>query len=397
MVHVPPERASADEPTGRRRRRAWVISAAVHGLVLAWWASLPEPEPEPEPPPPPSPWAAVELIDPSSIAEPVELESSEVVPEEPDEPQVPDELDDADEPDDAPPGSPPPSSDSAERPRSARSPGSTDTEPTTTEIPEPSEPGPSGPGGLALLGLRGSSNADTTRGSIRPSLPPPRVGGGQVMHQVGGSRTEAPSGPRDAAPRSLAEAGFRRTRSGKMVYTERGAGFKATLLPDGRLKFRTTVTPTSMPGMSEIIRAAQGQELFQKQKKRLLEETFELRLRMAVDFARGNLERRLESLYRDLIDQWSDGSSSEAERRAVVFQRWDECEERSFVKLVGFEDAQSSELDQMRREGGAEARRTIERFIRTHLAKGSPQAFTADELRRFNARRRSRARFEPYQ
>lgn len=181
-----------------------------------------------------------------------------------------------------------------------------------------------------------------------------------------------------------------------MVYTDRRSGFKATLLPDGRLKFRITVTPSSMPGMSEVIRAAQGQELFQQQKKRLLDATFDLRLAMAIDFARDKIDRRLKSLYRDLLDRWSDGSTSEAERRAALFQRWDECEEGLPVTLKGFEGVDSSELDQVRRAAGTEARETIERFIRRHLPAGSSQAFTEDELRRFNAGRRSRARFDPY-
>ena len=282
-----------------------MISGVVHGLVLAWWASLPEPEPDPEPPPPR--WASVELIEPV-VAEPVVAPAPEPEPALPDAlaPEEPPESEPA-EPEPLPPAP----STRPPRSRSPRSPEATPEEPTSEE--EPTGPAP---GGLALQGLRGSSRADSTRATVRPSLPPPRVDGGHVVRRVGGAGTELPAGSRDGVPRSLAEAGFRRTRGGKMVYTDRRSGFKATLLPDGRLKFRTTVTPSSMPGMSEVIRAAQGQELFQQQKKRLLDETFDLRLRMAMDFAKGNLDRRLKSLYRDLLDRWTDDSSSETRRRS---------------------------------------------------------------------------------
>ncbi|MEM9462796.1 MAG: hypothetical protein AAGF11_52130 [Myxococcota bacterium] len=381
----PPPRRSVDE---RRRWVPWLVSAGVHGLLLAWWASLPSPSREDEP--------AVPELRPVELVElPPSLRAVEpVVP--PNEAAIP-------EPETKPETEPEPNP--VERARPARRASSPQSQADPTS-PSPStdddDPAPA-PGGIALLGLRGRSQPPSSGRRLgpvlRPQLPPPAgggpIGGGPVVRKVG-AEGPATSPQRDGPPRSLAEAGFRKRRSGKMVYRDAQSGFVATLLPDGRLKFRETVTPSSMPGLAEALRSASGQELYIQQKKRLLEQTFELRLQMAVSFASDKIDRRLASLYRELLEQWSRTSKSEAERRVALFERWDECEEGLAVRLRGFEGVNSSELDQKRRAAGQQARQTIERFIRRQLPSGSPQAYTAEELRRLNARRHSRARFAPY-
>lgn len=371
----------------------WLVSAGIHGLLLAWWASLPLPSRRDEP--------VVPELRPVELVElPPSLRSVE--PAEPAEP--PDEA-----PTPEPEPEPEPELAPTEQPRPARRASSPEPRaepispsPDEDEDEDEDEPAPA-PGGVALLGLRGQSQSPSpghrSGPVLRPQLSPPvgggPVGGGPVVRKFGAEGSAA-SPQRDGPPRSLAEAGFRKRRSGKMVYRDAQSGFVATLLPDGRLKFRETVTPSSMPGMAEALRAASGQELFIQQKKRLLEQTFELRLQMAVNFASDKIDRRLASLYRELLEQWSRTSKSEAERRVALFERWDECEEGLAVTLRGFEGVTSSELDQKRRAAGQAARETIERFIRRQLPPGSPQAYTPEELRRLNARRHSQARFAPY-
>lgn len=362
-----------------------MVSGGLHLLLFGWWASLPDYEPS-------SSDAAltytpIEWIELPPAEVPVEPEPA-VTPSAPSAP--PSEPAKSDP---VPPSEPvAPSPSRPARPRvNAEPPGSSPQPPAVTVEPGP-EPEP---GGVALLGLRSDSRDAGPRTSLRPSLAPPKVGTGQVVRQFGAAAVELP-GPTDGKPRSLTEAGFKPSRNGKMVYTDRQSGFKATLLPDGRVKFRITVTPSSMPGMSEMIRAGQGQELYQQQKKRLLDATFDLRLSMAVEFARDKLDRRLRSLYRELMDEWTKSGTTDAQRRQRLFDRWDECEEGLPLRMPGFEGADSSELDQMRRDGGEQARETIMRFIRRQLPKGSPQAYGAEELRRLNASRRSRSKFAPY-
>lgn len=399
-----PEPPSEPEPDRRRGRRwwaPWLVSGALHLGVLAWWASLPEParhvgmrEPD---------LRAIELVElPPRIAEepaPAPAEEPEPAPAEPPMPS-------AEEPAPASPREP---DDGSRRPRGPAAPSEPTRPAEPTEPVGPAVPSePSTPGGVSLLGLRGESRTATAgTGSLRPELAPPAMGHGRVSRQVGSQRP-APAGFDDGKPRTLEEAGFRTRRSGKRVYKDETGRFTATLLPDGRIKFRDMPVAVSrdpltgapkglgMPGLAEGLRAASGIELYQQEKKRLLEATFELRLELAISFAQDKLDRRLQSLYRELLDGWSDASTSEAERREALFRRWDECEEGLPVALPGFAEADTSELDDMRRSAGAQARETIERFVRRQLPQGSPQAYTAEELRRLNASRRSRARFDPY-
>jgi hypothetical protein len=379
---------------GLARAAPWLLSAALHLAVLAWWASLPDAvrrvaEAEPD-------LRAVELVElpPSIEVEPAEPE--------PDEPPEPSEA----EPTPDEPTVPP------DEPSTSRRPQGTTPTPSGPETPaEPTEPElpsePSTGGGVALLGLRGESRTATPGGSLRPELAPPSVGHGRSTRRVG-SQHPTPSAFDDGKPSTLEEAGFRTRRNGKRVFRDATGRFTATLLADGRIKFRDMPVAISrdpmtgamkgigMPGLAEGLRAASGIELYQQEKKRLLEATFDLRLALAVSFAQDKLDRRLQSLYRELLDDWSDSSSSEAERREALFRRWDECEEGLPITMPGFADSHGSELDDMRRSAGAQARETIERFVRRQLPSGSPQAFTAEELRQLNASRRSRARFAPY-
>jgi len=370
----------------------------LHLAVLAWWASLPEPEP-PRRVAEESELRPIELVELPAIE--LEPEPAEPEPGLPSEPTEPPALSEA-QPTPAEPSEPPSTS---RRPRGPSEPTSPEepAEPVGPEVPTE----PPGTGAVALLGLRDGSRAASPSNSLRPELPPPTVGHGRVTRQVGSQRP-APSVFDDGKPRTLEEAGFRTRRNGKRVFRDETGRFTATLLADGRVKFRDMPVAVSrdpitgaakgiaMPGLAEGLRAASGIELYQQEKKRLLDATFELRLQLAVSFAQDKIDRRLQSLYRELLDDWGDESTSEPERRAALFRRWDECEEGLPVAMPGFADAHSSELDDMRRSAGAQARETIERFIRRQLPAGSPQAYTSEELRTLNASRHSQARFAPY-
>lgn len=387
-----------------RRRRLlrvapWLLSGALHVAVLAWSVSRPEAprrvvgvEPD---------LRTIELVELPPV---IEVEPAPSQPAQPEPPST-------DEPpaDEAPTTPALPTDDRKDDPRRPRGPSSP-REPTGPSVPSepagpeaPAEPG----GGVALLGLRDGSRSSGSGGSLRPQLPPPSMGRGRVVGEVG---AEGPpvSVHRDGKPRSFEDAGFRTRRNGKQVFRDETGRFTATLGADGRVKFKDMPVAISrdpmtgapkglgMPGLAEGLRAASGTELYQQEKKRLLEETFELRLQLAIGFARDKVDRRLKSLYRELMQQWQDDGESEVERRKALFRRWDECEEGLPVTLPGFAGAASSELDDLRRNAGDQARETIEGFIRRHLPAGSPQAYTEEELRRLNASRQSRARFAPY-
>ncbi len=251
------------------------------------------------------------------------------------------------------------------------------------------------------LSLRGH---DAGRDHGEASVPSPRLSSAQARALHGHAGTDAGEtdgeGDRAGQPRTLADAGFVRDRRGTYVYREPGGHFTARVGPDGRVHFKDHIVGVSeqglaLPDLYSVVRKAQKRELWSRDKSRLLALTFELRLRIAVDFAERQIDARLAALYRELIELWSADRPAIA-RRKTLFSRWDDCDERMRVSLPGFEDAADSPIDRLRHDAGAQARARIVEFVRKHLPAGSPDAYGDDELDALNRDRRSEQRFEPY-
>jgi hypothetical protein len=84
-----------------------------------------------------------------------------------------------------------------------------------------------------------------------------------------------------------------------------------------------------------------------------------------------------------------------SERKRLVFELWDGCEEPS-GELEAFPGADTSELDKTRRKLASAARRKVIRFIAEVAPAGSAEAYTDAELRSLNQRRVSEQMFAPY-
>jgi hypothetical protein len=206
----------------------------------------------------------------------------------------------------------------------------------------------------------------------------------------------APSGKQDYA--------FSK-ENGKLVYRDPGGRFVATLNPDGRVNFRNkgakaTWTNIGMAGPGDMLSAAAGEDPYARLKAALLKATFEMRLGMAVDFQKRQLDKRLSRLDGELDKIWTDERRELSARKELLFQRWDECDEPDEVsaaaELPGFGSVESSELDQARQGAATSARKRILKFIREHAPKGSAEAFTVTELADMNRRRASKQKFDPY-
>lgn len=260
------------------------------------------------------------------------------------------------------------------------------------------------PHALALQGLREHSTA-------RASVPSPRVTPGSLLPRAGehtvplpDGSPDGPPGTDDALPRSLADAGFRRNKKGEWVHKVPGGQFTAKVEPDGRIGFKDHLVTANkqdgfaprMAGLTEIIRKAQKRELWAHEKAKLARRTFDLRLGIAVAFAEKNIDLRIRTLYVDLLELWSASETPAIERRAKIFERWDECDETMRVKLPGFEDAVDTRIDALRKSAGQRAREKIDAFVRRQLPKGSADAYPDAELERLNRHRHSKARFAPY-
>lgn len=110
----------------------------------------------------------------------------------------------------------------------------------------------------------------------------------------------------------------------------------------------------------------------------LLDRTAVVRYQVARDHL---VRRSLERLPRHLAAVWGDRRVSASERRRILFALWDEAAEPDDRELAA---------------AGHDARRAIERFVRRELPPGSPDAFTLEELARFNGQRGGGEQFQPY-
>ncbi len=223
-------------------------------------------------------------------------------------------------------------------------------------------------GGLSLA-MRGDQRTDA--GRLAPRL---RPSGRTRPQPVDGDAIRTPD-----------DAGFVRARGGRWTYRnpEPKAAWTAELLADGRVHF-------SDPPLTPC----RGKQCWLAQKQRLLDRTWDLRLGMAKGFTRKNIERQLRRINRDLLAIWTSDQPPHT-RRALIFERWDECEESLTAELGPLDDARS-EIDTLRVKAGEQARAAIIEFIRKRVPRDGPDRYTSTELIAMNERRHSTQRFAPY-
>jgi hypothetical protein len=128
---------------------------------------------------------------------------------------------------------------------------------------------------------------------------------------------------------------------------------------------------------------------YASRKRKLLDDTRDERAKMRSDFRDQQLVRSGELIGRNLA-RLEAAKLSPIEKRAALFELWDECTEPSGVAEEGNEDA--DEVGQ----AGQRARAQVIGWIRSHLPQGSPDAYSDEEIASLNARRSSKQPFEPY-
>lgn len=296
-----------------------------------------------------------------------------------------------------PPGTPPKASTQLPGPKASPEPPGPK---TSSEPPGPkASPTPEGPAQLpAPRGARATS--------ARPWLAEP-----------------APTGDPEGSRGSLA---LSRQRDGSMLYVDPGKRFTAAVNPDGSVRFGNRwgrdqhgermrgsgaalrqIGPSGLgavgvgiTGPTEWLLFLSGQERDAAARTEFLNRTRDLRIQIAVAFTMRLLDTRLAELNQELLGLWSDASRSLPERRALLFARWDECDERLTRGLPAGGELPAeavSQIDEARLSAADRARRTIEGFIRRQLPAGSPRAYTAQELAELNRRRVSAEPFAPYE
>ncbi len=224
-----------------------------------------------------------------------------------------------------------------------------------------------------------------------------------------------------AAQDRVHDLGLVRRADGTFGYQDPGHRFTALVRRDGSVLFadrwrrldhrkhlsgRGLALPTEgaralnpfagwrVTGPNEWALAMSGSDPSAAAKAGFLARTAAFRHKLAIGFARLQFKEGLRALPGQLLAIWSDRSRAAAERRRLIFRRWDDAAETIGTPIVATDDAASIDVERART--GDAARDAIEAFCRRHLPAGSAHAFTPDELRRLNRTRKSAATFDPY-
>lgn len=204
-----------------------------------------------------------------------------------------------------------------------------------------------------------------------------------------------------------AQAGLQRDPSGSglWVFRDEQAAFTARFRPDGSVRFDAAPPkakpggwardgdqpPTGIPLPGPGDWAPRG-DSDASAKRDLLERTRPFRIALATRTFEARARARLDGLEAELQTIWN-GPKPAAARRAALFELWDDLDDRPAADA---DDPAAAALDEVRLTSVEKARDHIESFIRRVAPAGSPQAFTAAELKAFGARQQSARPFDPY-
>jgi hypothetical protein len=173
---------------------------------------------------------------------------------------------------------------------------------------------------------------------------------------------------------------FRENRKKELIYRDPERRFRATLHADGKLSFRNrgmNFRNQRILGVYDMVLRAQGTERHQTAKRALLRETFEERLAMRTQWTAENLEHAEKELWDELGAIWNDERMSLEERKRILLQRWAECDVDIDLSPV---NGVYSMVDRQRRTVARRAQRTIEHFVRTHVAEDEAHGVAIDQL-----------------
>jgi hypothetical protein len=163
----------------------------------------------------------------------------------------------------------------------------------------------------------------------------------------------------------------------------KGKAFSARIGRDGRVSFDDK-SIRDFKGLSggfdvtDLIMRAKGDDPYRAEKAAFMQQTEAMRKKMAQAALKERVEASLARLPAHLDEIWRDGRHPAVERRRLLYETW--------------KDAASAETDLG--DSGKEACVIVETFVRRYLPSGSEDAFTDDELERYN--RGQRQKFYPY-
>lgn len=254
------------------------------------------------------------------------------------------------------------------------------------EQPKPEEPKPSS------LTMRPSAPVDLTLHGLGGIV----VNNGPVSGGEGGPAGTIASAPRkpwkprgDAGDPILGKLAEEKEERFPLKlendgYHYDGPSFSAKIAMDGKVTFDDH-SIRDFKGLSggfditDLAMKGHHQDPYRYEKEKFMDNTSKLRSELTARARKDRLESSLAALPYHLEQVWSDVSRPARERRGVLYAMWREA--------AGSDDEVGA--------AGKKARATIEAFIRDRLPEGSEDAYTDDELRRYNAPAGA-LKFEPY-
>lgn len=365
------------------RYKAVLVSLAVHAGVIAWVQTRPD---APAVPPSPARQAIVEII-PAPLPEP---QPTEVV-------LLPDDSVVVSAPVPGPAASRVAHA-SSNRPLGPKVETSTTVTPTTEPPPTPRNPtmamrkpekpalkGPSDDFMDAFMkNSRPPAPSDnpTTRleegiASIESNLKNPRWVANATADEVTGARMEKLAMRDELNNRELQPDGSGRKAEHKTFRVKVAADGSATVYDKPNIQ-RKGLGATF--DVTDALMRSQGMDPYAAYKMKVLDETREERVAMGKQHRTQQLAQSKQHVHKNLERLWS-MTTDVAKRKRGLFELWDECAESGTEEMIA---------------GGRSAREYIVGFIRSKVPAGSSEAYTRDELARFNRQRRSRTEFAPY-
>lgn len=124
---------------------------------------------------------------------------------------------------------------------------------------------------------------------------------------------------------------------------------------------------------------SRGMDPYASEKLKYLDRTRDQRVAIGQEYRRAQLAQSGVSMQRNIERLWA-STAEVAARKQGLFDLWDDCAESGSAELVA---------------GGAAARTRVVQFIQVTMR--GEAAFTAADLARLNAQRRSAATFAPYE
>lgn len=179
---------------------------------------------------------------------------------------------------------------------------------------------------------------------------------------------------------------------GNGTYESDHPTFKARVARDGTVKledkpdvdihwnWRMPLVIFGKLAVDDAIMRKKGIDPYWKEKLRWLDKTRDERYAIGKQYRKEQLAKSAVLMRDNLARLWQREQDAAA-RKQLVFALWDECAETGDAEII---------------DGGKLARSYLYGFVRSHLPAGSATAYTADELAKLNARKRSAATFAPY-